>query len=95
MLSCAGCYASYGTPAPRLYNPPPHPPVDDHDHGNSTHTHDLHKGEFCVDVSEWGPVQWNIIIRENCTTTFVKKTQIIPERVSLDMLVCTEKVAII
>ena len=33
---------------------------------------DLHKGEFCVDVSTFGPVQYDITPVEVCDSTFSK-----------------------
>ena len=36
---------------------------------------DLHKGEFCVDVSTFGPVQYDITPVEVCDSTFSKKCE--------------------
>ena len=36
---------------------------------------DLHKGEFCVDVSTFGPVQYDIAPVEVCDSTFSKKCE--------------------
>ena len=36
---------------------------------------DLHKGEFCVDVSTFGPVQYDHSPVEVCDSTFAKKCE--------------------
>ena len=48
---------------------------------------DLHNGEFCVDVSEWGEVEYEPIEREKCSSTFDKVCEMKTERVSVSRLV--------
>ena len=38
-------------------------------------TVDLHKGEFCVDVSTFGPVEYDSTFVEVCDSTFAKKCE--------------------
>jgi len=42
---------------------------------------DLHNGEFCVDVSEWGDVEYTPLEREKCSSTFDKVCEMKTERV--------------
>ena len=42
---------------------------------------DLHNGEFCVDVSEWGDVEYTPLEREQCDSTFEKKCEMKTEQV--------------
>ena len=42
---------------------------------------DLHNGEFCVDVSEWGDVEYTPLEREQCDSTFAKKCEMKTEQV--------------
>ena len=45
---------------------------------------DLHNGEFCVDVSEWGEVEYTPLEREKCGSTFNKVCEMKTERVRYD-----------
>ena len=44
---------------------------------------DLHNGEFCVDVSEWGDVEYTPLEREQCDSTFEKKCEMKTEQVTI------------
>ena len=43
---------------------------------------DLHNGEFCVDVSEWGEIVYEDVERQKCDSTFAKQCEMKTERVS-------------
>ena len=43
--------------------------------GEEAETVDLHKGEFCVDVSTFGPVTYDSTFVEVCDSTFAKKCE--------------------
>ena len=47
---------------------------------------DLHNGEFCVDVSEWGAIEYTEEEREKCDSVFEKVCEDKTERVS--MMLC-------
>ena len=46
-------------------------------------TVDLHSGEFCVDVSTFGPVLYDATPREKCTTVFNKQCEDKTEQVRI------------
>ena len=46
-------------------------------------TVDLHNGEFCVDVSTFGPVSFEATPREKCDTTFAKQCETKNEQVCM------------
>ena len=43
---------------------------------------DLHNGEFCVDVSEWGDIEYTEVERQKCDSTFNKVCEMKRESVS-------------
>ena len=45
---------------------------------------DLHSGEFCVDVSTFGEVQFEPTDREKCDTTFEKQCETKNEQVGIE-----------
>lgn len=49
--------------------------------GGDVKTVDLHKGEFCVDVSTYGPVEYDHVPKETCDSTFSKQCEDRSERV--------------
>ena len=42
---------------------------------------DLHNGEFCVDVSEWGDIEYTEVERDKCDSTFDKVCEMKTENV--------------
>ena len=48
---------------------------DDVIEGEKPETVDLHKGEFCVDVSTFGPVTYDSTFVEVCDSTFAKQCE--------------------
>ena len=46
---------------------------------------DLHSGEFCVDVSTFGPVLYDATPREKCTTVFNKQCEDKTEQVRIEI----------
>ena len=53
-------------------------------------TVDLHKGEFCVDVSTYGPVQYDKKAFKGCDTTFIKNCEDRTEQVTISVLMNIE-----
>ena len=48
---------------------------DDDTIDNGGETVDLHKGEFCVDVSTYGPIEYDHVPVEVCDSTFTKQCE--------------------
>ena len=61
----------------------------ENDQGPSeTKTVDLHKGEFCVDVSAYGPVTYDKKAVKVCDTSFVKQCEDRSEQVGNHYKIC-------
>ena len=73
------CYVAYAEELPGWYS------VTDQENTSRVKRElvDLHNGEFCVDVSEWGEVEYEPVEREKCTSTFEKVCEMKNERVKL------------